>query len=72
MDWTHVAGLLLGNLAIIIPLFLWNRSEANSDRREIAKSAKEDRTEMLYLIRAIQEEIKDFHGRLCDLEARRK
>lgn len=42
-------------------LFLWNRSEANADRRDI-----------MQLVRAIQEEIKDFHGRLCALEEKNK
>ncbi len=53
MDWTQVLVMVLGNAAFIIPLFLWNRSEANSDRRD-----------MVNVIRGIQEEMKDFHGRL--------
>lgn len=42
-------------------LFLWNRSEANQDRRD-----------MMNLIKSIENEMKDFHGRLCNLEGRRK
>jgi len=57
MQWYHVVSLVLGNAALIIPLFLWNRGEANTDRREI-----------ISLMHGIQEEIKDFHGRLCALE----
>lgn len=56
MEWIQF-GLFLITMG---GLFLWNRSEANSDRRE-----------MMALIKAIEEEIKDFHGRLCAIEERR-
>jgi hypothetical protein len=56
-----IFGLIIGNAAIIIPLFLWNRSESRSDTRRC-----ED------LIEAIRLDIKDFHGRLCTIEERRK
>jgi len=56
-----IFGILIGNGAIIIPLFLWNRSESRADARRC-----ED------LIEAIKDETKDFHGRLCMLEERRK
>lgn len=57
MDWTQFLLMFVS----IGGLFLWNRSEANADRRDI-----------MQLIRAIQEEIKDFHGRLCALEEKNK
>lgn len=50
---------LLMILATIAGLFFWNRSESRQDARRIEN-----------LIRAIQEEIKDFHGRLCKLEGK--
>ena len=55
-------------LAVMIPMFLWLRSEANSDRREAAS----DRRDILQLIRDIQQEMKDFHGRLCAIEEKNK
>lgn len=68
MDWSltlpiifGVLGVILGNGAIFIPLFLWMRTEANTDRRD-----------MVNLIISIKEEMKDFHGRLCAIEERRK
>ena len=61
MDWTHVAGIVLGNVAFVIPLFLWNRAESRADIRQL-----------MSLIDAIQKEIKDFHGRLCAIEERNK
>ncbi len=64
MDWAQFIILLITLLGI----FMWlkqdialNRSEASADRRDI-----------LNLIRTIQEEIKDFHGRLCTIEERNK
>lgn len=53
MDWAQF-GLMLVTLA---GLFFWNRSEANSDRRD-----------MVNVLKGIQDEMKDFHGRLCTLE----
>lgn len=61
MQWEHILALVIGNGALIIPLFLWNRAESRSDIRH-----------MDTLLRAIQEEIKDFHGRLCKIESERK
>lgn len=58
---TGVLGVILGNAAIFIPLILWFRAEANSDRRDIVN-----------LIISIKDEMKDFHGRLCAIEERRK
>jgi len=52
----------------VVGLFAWNRSEANSDRREAAS----DRKDILNLIKAIETEMKDFHGRLCAIEERNK
>lgn len=57
MEWTQFIIMFLGMLG----LFAWNRAEANSDRRDI-----------LNLIRAIQAEMKDFHGRLCAIEERNR
>lgn len=53
-------------LAIVgsnIVLFLWVRTESRSDHRELEAWTKQ-------MLQAIQQEIKDFHGRLCSLEAR--
>ncbi len=37
MDWTQILAIVLGNFAVILPLWLWSRGEANSDRRDIMK-----------------------------------
>lgn len=62
MDQTtliSMAVFIFTNMGTIIAMFLWVRTEANSDRRE-----------SLDLIRSIQEEMKEFHTRLAlqDLE----
>jgi len=46
-------------IASMIGMFWWNRSSIDAN-------ALETRT----LLKAIQDEIKDFHGRLCVLEER--
>jgi hypothetical protein len=61
LNFTDILILILGNATLIIPLFLWNRSESRADTRMI-----------LGMIDAIQKEIKDFHGRLCAIEERNK
>jgi len=59
--WTQVVTIVLANAAISIGMFFWLRTEANADRRDICT-----------LIREIQTEMKDFHGRLCRTEERNR
>lgn len=66
-------------IATTISLFLWMRSEANNDRRHIQEIQREDRKDLLQLSRnlettilAIQQEIKEFHNRLCAIEQGKK
>jgi replication initiation and membrane attachment protein DnaB len=67
MDWLQILtllfGYIIGNAALIVPLWLWNRSEANADRRELRAAMDASQAEM-------KAEMKDFHGRLCKLEER--
>jgi hypothetical protein len=61
MEWTQVISLFLANAGLIA----WFRSESRADWRHMDN--KLDTT-----IKAIQEEMKDFHGRLCAIEERNK
>ena len=61
MEWLQILTLILGNVSIIVPLFLWNRSESRADYRHLEAGVNSQLT-------GIREEIKDFHGRLCSLE----
>lgn len=56
-SWVQIISLFLANATLI----LWFRSESRSDWKHM--DAKID---------AIQEEIKDFHGRLCAIEEKNK
>ena len=61
MDWTQILAMILGNAGIFLPVFFWLRSESNSDRRDI-----------MNILLEMKEEMKDFHGRLCAIESRKK
>ena len=67
-NWEPILALILGNAAFIIPLFLWNRSESRSDIRHMDQKLESTRE----LVRAIYDEMKDFHNRLCSIEERNK
>jgi len=64
IGWEHILALILGNGALIIPLFLWNRAESRSDIRHMDKKLESTRE----LVHAIHLEMKDFHTRLCNIE----
>jgi hypothetical protein len=71
MDWTIIltsAGTVAALIGVNVTLFSWLRS----DIKEIKTEAAADRRDILQLIRAIQHEITDFHGRLCALEERNR
>lgn len=63
-----ILGVFISNAAMVIPLFLWNRSESRADIRHM--DAKLEST--TDLVRAIHDEMKDFHARLCTIEERNK
>ena len=56
-----IVGTGMAFIGTVIALFLWNRSEANSDRRD-----------MVNIVLAIQIEMRDFHNRLVEIEKGRK
>lgn len=68
MEWIQFFILLI----TIGGLFFWNRSEANSDRRSFENDNKELRRELIEVMRGIDKEMRDFHGRLCAIEENKK
>lgn len=60
MDWTQVIVILGANLGVVIPLFLHSDSKMEAHRKETAE-----------ILKGIQQEMKDFHGRLCAIEESR-
>ena len=65
MEWYHVLATVAGNFAVILPLWLWNRSESRSDYRHMESWVKAS-------LDGIREEMKDFHGRLCAIEEKNR
>lgn len=57
MEWVQVLVII----AAMTAMFLWNRSEANSDRNM-----------MLDLMKSMEKDMRDFHGRLCAIESDRR
>jgi hypothetical protein len=68
MDITTVitiASIVLANIGTTILLFCWATNHASEDRR-----ASDARVEAI--LTSIRDEMKDFHGRLCAIEERRR
>jgi hypothetical protein len=59
--WFQVLALIASNIV----LFLWVRTESRADHRALESWTKT-------MLTSIQAEIKDFHGRLCAIEERKK
>ena len=68
MEWVQVVTIL----ASIIGLFLWTRSESNSDRSETQDILRQDRKDLLDIVSLMKDEMKDFHYRLLEIEKGRK
>ena len=64
MDWIQFSIFIISMLG----MFGWLRADIAINRTEAAA----DRRDLLTLIKSIQEEIKDFHGRLCAIEERNR
>lgn len=63
-----VVGVGIAMVGVVIAMMFWVRSEANSLRVD----AKGDRQDLLQISRNIENEMKDFHFRLLEIERERK
>lgn len=63
-----IVGAAIAIVGTIIAMFFWVRSEANADRRHFEEITREDRKDILSLIRSIEFEVRDFHNRLLKIE----
>lgn len=63
-----ILGVFIANSAMIIPLFLWVRSESRADVRHTDAKLESTRE----LVRAIHDEVRDFHDRLAKIERDKK
>lgn len=52
-------------------LFLWVRTESRSDFRKSEEENKQLRRDLVDVMRTIEKDMRDFHGRLCAIEERR-
>ena len=64
MDWIQFIIFVTG----IFGLFFWNRSESRADIRHMDTKLEATRE----LVRAIYDESKSFHARLCTIEERNR
>jgi len=67
-SWVQVMSLFLANAGLII----WFRAESRADWRHMDSKFDANIKETKEIVTAIQEEMKDFHGRLCAIEERKK
>jgi len=67
-NWIQVFSLFIANAGLII----WFRTESRNDWRHMDNKLDAYHKETNQLIKAIQDEISDFHGRLCTIEERNK
>lgn len=64
-------GIIVALGALIVTLFLWNRSEANSDRRDIVNLIIAIKEDAANFRKEMAVESREFHARLCVIEERR-
>ena len=63
-----ITGTGIAIVGVVMALMFWVRQESNELRNE----AKEDRKDLLNMVRAIENEVRDFHLRLLEIERNRK
>ena len=75
MDWIGVLALFVANGGLIF----WMRSESRQDWRmmdakmdQVNARMEQHKAETNAILREIKDELKDFHGRLCTIEERRR
>lgn len=68
MDWTQVLTIAGTNIA----MFMFATRQARTDFLHLDRKLEENRKETTMIVKAIQEEVKDFHNRLCAIQEGRK
>jgi flagellar basal body-associated protein FliL len=59
-----ILGSVIALIGVVISMMFWVRGESNALREE----ARQDRKDLLQISRNIENEIRDFHYRLLDIE----
>ncbi len=65
MEWTQFAIFFIG----VFGLFIWNCAEARADARHMDSKLDSQRLATEAFLKGIQQEMKDFHGRLVRQDA---
>ena len=60
-----IGAIVIANIGTTIGLFIWATTHAS-------QATQNHRSETIAILKAIADEMKDFHGRLCSLEERNK
>ena len=81
MEWAHVLtvfAIVATNLGTVIALYFQLDRKLDEQRKETTQKLDEQRKETTAIllgiqqeINGIQQEMKDFHGRLCSIEERK-
>lgn len=74
MDWTQVLAILGGNAGLLMGcfgMFLWATKQARTDYLHLDKKIDDSRRETNQIVKAIQDEIKDFHNRLISIQEKK-
>ena len=72
MEWYHVLAMIMGNFAVIFPIWLWSRAESRADSRHMDAKLDSNR-EMIHAIhKETTDLMRDFHFRLLEIERARK
>lgn len=71
MEWIQVLVIVFGNAAWLLPILFWIRSESRSDWKHSDLENKQLRRDLVDVMRSMEKEMRDFHGRLCAIEERR-
>lgn len=59
-------------VGVTVPLYIHTDYKMEQYRIEMRETMESNRQETNQMIRSIQEEMKDFHGRLCAIEERNR
>ncbi len=68
MDWTQAYAIIGSNLVMLIAILSLTVTMFLKDGEKIDQHRKETND----ILKGIQDEMKDFHGRMCAIEERRK
>lgn len=79
MDWVQFTVFIITMCGLFIKIRSESIEHIDEIKKQLSEERKQTRAEMrtfrsenLFIIQSIQQEIKDFHGRLCAIEERTK